>query len=111
MMLERQAGYFKAIRSLISDPLHPQHPQKDEHIESSNEKTKFMGVVVDVQSYGTVAKLASAVGVVWVVKTLVRKRSFTSVFKCPCVRAWCDSSSLVVVLGLRVLLGPRKHTS
>ena len=29
-------------------------------------KTKFMGVVVDVQSCGTVAKLASAVGVVWV---------------------------------------------
>ena len=70
-MFDRQAGYFKAIRSLISDPLHPLHPQKDEHIERSNEKTKFMGVVVDVQSCGTVAKLASAVGVVWVVKTLV----------------------------------------
>ena len=37
LLFYRQAGLFKAIRSLISDPLHPLHPQKGEHIEVSNE--------------------------------------------------------------------------
>ena len=37
LLFHRQAGFFKAIRSLISDPLHPMHPEKDENIERSNE--------------------------------------------------------------------------
>ena len=37
LLFYRQAGFFKAIRTLISDPLHLLHPEKDENIERSNE--------------------------------------------------------------------------